>query len=152
MLRNTKTFPWGFLRGNVFVLSLNAESDTCRSRAGIFRFIRKVLHDRIGRMSADLNKTPMIQQYWEFRNKLPPNTLLFFRVGDFYEMFGADAERGAELLGVTLTKRSGLPLAGVPYHALQTYLQKALNAGVKIAICEQTEAAKPGKLVNRALV
>ena len=103
-------------------------------------------------MSADLNKTPMIQQYWEFRNKLPPNTLLFFRVGDFYEMFGADAERGAELLGVTLTKRSGLPLAGVPYHALQTYLQKALNAGVKIAICEQTEAAKPGKLVNRALV
>ena len=103
-------------------------------------------------MSADLNKTPMIQQYWEFRNKLPPNTLLFFRVGDFYEMFGADAERGAELLGVTLTKRSGMPLAGVPYHALQTYLQKALNAGVKIAICEQTEAAKPGKLVNRALV
>ena len=103
-------------------------------------------------MSADINKTPMIQQYWEFRNKLPPNTLLFFRVGDFYEMFGADAERGAELLGVTLTKRSGLPLAGVPYHALQTYLQKALNAGVKIAICEQTEAAKPGKLVNRALV
>ncbi|MBQ7332502.1 MAG: DNA mismatch repair protein MutS, partial [Opitutales bacterium] len=103
-------------------------------------------------MSADLNKTPMIQQYWEFRNKLPPNTLLFFRVGDFYEMFGSDAERGAELLGVTLTKRSGLPLAGVPYHALQTYLQKALNAGVKIAICEQTEAAKPGKLVNRALV
>ncbi|MBQ8445807.1 MAG: hypothetical protein IJX22_05430, partial [Opitutales bacterium] len=152
MLRNTKTFPWGFLRGNVCVLSLNAESDTCRSRAGIFRFIRKVLHDRIGRMSADLNKTPMIQQYWEFRNKLPPNTLLFFRVGDFYELFGADAERGAELLGVTLTKRSGLPLAGVPYHALQTYLQKALNAGVKIAICEQTEAAKPGKLVNRALV
>lgn len=103
-------------------------------------------------MSADLNKTPMIQQYWEFRNKLPPNTLLFFRVGDFYEMFGADAERGAELLGVTLTKRSGLPLAGVPYHALQTYLQKALGAGVKIAICEQTETAKPGKLVKRALV
>lgn len=103
-------------------------------------------------MSADLNKTPMVQQYWEFRNKLPPNTLLFFRVGDFYEMFGADAERGAELLGLTLTKRSGAPLAGVPYHAVQTYLQKALNAGVKIAICEQTEPAKPGKLVKRALV
>lgn len=103
-------------------------------------------------MSADFNKTPMIQQYWEFRNKLPPNTLLFFRVGDFYEMFGADAERGAELLGLTLTRRSGTPLAGVPYHALQTYLQKALNAGVKIAICEQAETPKPGKLVRRALV
>lgn len=103
-------------------------------------------------MSADLNKTPMVQQYWEFRNKLPPNTLLFFRVGDFYEMFGADAERGAELLGLTLTKRAGAPLAGVPYHAVQTYLQKALNAGVKIAICEQTETPRPGKLVKRALV
>lgn len=103
-------------------------------------------------MSADFNKTPMVQQYWEFRNKLPPNTLLFFRVGDFYEMFGADAERGAELLGLTLTKRAGAPLAGVPYHAVQTYLQKALAAGVKIAICEQTETPKPGKLVKRALV
>ena len=103
-------------------------------------------------MSADLNKTPMVQQYWEFRNKLPPNTLLFFRVGDFYEMFGADAERGAELLGLTLTKRAGAPLAGVPYHSVQTYLQKALNAGVKIAICEQTETPTPGKLVKRALV
>lgn len=103
-------------------------------------------------MSADFNKTPMVQQYWEFRNKLPPNTLLFFRVGDFYEMFGADAERGAELLGLTLTKRSGAPLAGIPYHAVQTYLQKALNAGVKIAICEQTETPKPGKLVKRSLV
>lgn len=135
-----------------FCFAFDTGKRVSRSREGIFRFIRKGLHDRIGRMSADLNKTPMIQQYWEFRNKLPPNTLLFFRVGDFYEMFGADAERGAELLGVTLTKRSGLPLAGVPYHALQTYLQKALNAGVKIAICEQTEPAKPGKLVNRALV
>lgn len=94
----------------------------------------------------------MAQQYWEFRNKLPPNTLLFFRVGDFYEMFGADAERGAEILGLTLTKRSGIPLAGVPYHAVQGYLQKALTAGVKIAICEQTETPKPGKLVKRALV
>lgn len=94
----------------------------------------------------------MVRQYWEFRNKLPPNTLLFFRVGDFYEMFGADAERGAELLGLTLTKRAGAPLAGIPYHAVQTYLQKALSAGVKIAICEQTEPPKPGKLVKRALV
>jgi len=101
---------------------------------------------------ADLSRTPMVQQYWEFRNKLPPNTLLFFRVGDFYEMFGADAERGAELLGLTLTKRAGAPLAGIPYHAVQTYLQKALSAGVKIAICEQAEPPKPGKLVKRALV
>lgn len=103
-------------------------------------------------MATDFSKTPMAQQYWEFRNKLPPNTLLFFRVGDFYEMFGADAERGAEILGLTLTKRSGIPLAGIPYHSVQGYLQKALTAGVKIAICEQTETPKPGKLVKRALV
>lgn len=103
-------------------------------------------------MSADLSKTPMVRQYWELRNKLPPNTLLFFRVGDFYEMFGPDAERGAELLGLTLTQRAGAPLAGVPYHAIQTYLQKALGAGVKIAICEQAETPKPGKLVKRELV
>ncbi|MGF0069441.1 DNA mismatch repair protein MutS [Candidatus Spyradosoma sp. SGI.093] len=103
-------------------------------------------------MADDGAATPMMRQYWDFREKLPANTLLFFRCGDFYEMFGEDAERGAELLGITLTKRGGAPLAGVPYHALNTYLAKALKAGVKIAICEQTEPPKAGKLVKRALV
>ncbi len=96
-------------------------------------------------------QTPMMKQYWEFRDKVPANTLLFFRCGDFYEMFGSDAERGAELLGITLTRRAGMPLAGIPYHAVNSYLPRALKAGVKIAICEQAEIAKAGKLVKRTL-
>ncbi len=103
-------------------------------------------------MGESTSATPMMRQYWEFRDKVPPNTLLFFRCGDFYEMFGEDAERGADLFGITLTKRGGAPLAGIPYHAINTYLPKALKAGVKIAICEQTEIPKAGKLVKRALV
>lgn len=106
----------------------------------------------MAKKSAETISTPMVRQYWEIRSKLPPNTLLLFRVGDFYEMFGPDAERGAEILNLTLTSRAGAPLAGVPYHSLQTYLQKALSAGVKIAVCEQTETPKPGKLVKRELV
>ena len=103
-------------------------------------------------MANDTAATPMMKQYWAFREKLPANTLLFFRCGDFYEMFGEDAERGAEILGITLTKRGGAALAGVPYHALSNYLAKALKAGVKIAICEQTETPQAGKLVPRAIV
>ncbi|MCD8299258.1 MAG: DNA mismatch repair protein MutS [Opitutae bacterium] len=103
-------------------------------------------------MGNDGPSTPMMKQYWEFRDKVPANTLLFFRCGDFYEMFAEDAERGAELLGITLTRRSGIPLAGIPYHAVNSYLPKALKAGVKIAICEQTEIPRAGKLVKRALV
>lgn len=103
-------------------------------------------------MANEIVATPMMKQYWAFREKLPANTLLFFRCGDFYEMFGEDAERGAEILGITLTKRGGAALAGVPYHALSNYLAKALKAGVKIAICEQTETAQAGKLVPRAIV
>ncbi|MCR5183376.1 MAG: DNA mismatch repair protein MutS [Opitutales bacterium] len=97
-------------------------------------------------------RTPMLEQYWQFREKVPPNTLLLFRCGDFYEMFEDDAVRGSELLGITLTKRGGAPLAGIPYHAIDTYLSKALKVGIKIAICEQTETPRPGHLVNRALV
>lgn len=103
-------------------------------------------------MANEIAVTPMMKQYWAFREKLPANTLLFFRCGDFYEMFGEDAERGAEILGITLTRRSGTALAGVPYHALNNYLAKALKAGVKIAICEQTETPQAGKLVPRAIV
>jgi DNA mismatch repair protein MutS len=64
----------------------------------------------------------MMQQYWEVRNTLPPNTLLLFRLGDFYEMFFEDAENGARLLGITLTKRQDYPMAGIPYHAADAYV------------------------------
>ncbi len=92
-----------------------------------------------------------MQQYLEVRRSLPPNTLLLFRLGDFYEMFDEDAREGAAILGITLTHRQGQPMAGIPYHAAENYLQKALKAGKKVAICEQTETPKPGKLVKREL-
>jgi len=95
--------------------------------------------------------TPMMQQYLEVRRTLPPNTLLLFRLGDFYEMFDDDAREGAEVFGITLTQRNGQPMAGIPYHAADSYLQKALAAGRKVAICEQMETPKPGQLVKRSL-
>ncbi|MBI2498577.1 MAG: hypothetical protein HYV75_11880, partial [Opitutae bacterium] len=60
--------------------------------------------------------TPMMQQYFEVKRGLPANTLLLFRLGDFYEMFFEDAEIGARLLGITLTKRQTTPMAGIPHH------------------------------------
>ncbi len=96
-------------------------------------------------------ETPMMQQYREVQASLPPGCLLLFRLGDFYEMFEDDAVRGASVLGITLTKRHDMQMAGIPYHAADNYIQKILDAGLKVAICEQTEVPKPGKLVERAL-
>ncbi len=93
----------------------------------------------------------MMQQYTEVKAKLPPNTLLLFRLGDFYEMFDEDARVGSDVLGITLTQRNGQPMAGIPYHAADGYIQKCLKAGKKVAICEQMEAPKPGQLVKRSL-
>lgn len=93
----------------------------------------------------------MMKQYREIRDSLPDGCLLLFRLGDFYEMFEEDAERGAAILGITLTKRHEMPMAGIPFHAADNYIQKVLDAGVKVAICDQTEVPKPGKLVERSL-
>ena len=93
----------------------------------------------------------MMKQYREARNSLDDDTLLLFRLGDFYEMFEVDAERGAGLLGITLTKRHEMPMAGIPFHAAEGYLTKLLNAGHKVAICDQLEAAQTGKLVKRGI-
>ena len=95
--------------------------------------------------------TPMMQQWHSIRNQLPEDTLLFFRLGDFYEIFHQDAEKGAKLLGITLTQRNDIPMAGIPYHAADNYLQKLLNQGIKIAFCEQMEPAIAGKIVERKL-
>jgi DNA mismatch repair protein MutS len=95
--------------------------------------------------------TPMMQQYWEVRNQLPKNTLLLFRLGDFYELFNQDAEVGAKLLGITLTKRHDYPMAGIPFHAADAYIGKVLKSGMKVAICDQVETPQTGKLVKRAL-
>ncbi|MFP6901939.1 MAG: DNA mismatch repair protein MutS, partial [Opitutales bacterium] len=95
--------------------------------------------------------TPMMIQYREARQGLPKDTVLLFRLGDFYELFERDAEEGAAILGITLTKRHGMPMAGIPFHAIDNYVTKLLDAGKKVAFCDQVEAPRPGKLVKRAL-
>ncbi len=100
---------------------------------------------------AKTKTTPMMEQYLEVKRGLPPRTLLLFRLGDFYEMFHDDAEDGSRLLGITLTQRQGTPMAGIPYHAAEGYIAKALAAGRKVAICDQVETPRPGKLVKRSL-
>lgn len=100
-------------------------------------------------MSAKL--TPMMVQYFEVKRGLPANTILLFRLGDFYEMFFEDAEVGSRILGITLTKRQEYPMAGLPFHAADNYVSKLLAAGKKVAICDQAEPATAGKLVKRQL-
>ncbi|MDQ8179017.1 DNA mismatch repair protein MutS [Pelagicoccus sp. SDUM812005] len=102
-------------------------------------------------MPREKKMTPMMQQYYEVRKTLPANTLLLFRLGDFYEMFHEDAEIGAQVLGITLTKRSDYKMAGIPFHAAEQYIGKVLAANMKVAICEQVETPQAGKLVKRAL-
>ncbi|MDR1595623.1 MAG: DNA mismatch repair protein MutS [Puniceicoccales bacterium] len=102
-------------------------------------------------MHEDQSSTPMMRQYLEIRKSLPKKTLLFFRLGDFYELFNEDAQIGASLLGITLTRRGSTPMAGIPYHAAEAYINKILHCGYKIAICDQTEASRPGHLVKRSL-
>ncbi|QYM77760.1 DNA mismatch repair protein MutS [Horticoccus luteus] len=93
--------------------------------------------------------TPMMQQYFDVKRGLPRDTLLLFRLGDFYEMFFDDAVLASQLLGLTLTKRQDYPMAGLPYHAADSYVTKLLAAGKKVALCDQQEPAVPGKLVRR---
>lgn len=95
--------------------------------------------------------TPMLQQYFEVRRGLPKDTLLLFRLGDFYELFFDDAIDASRLLGLTLTKRGDHPMAGLPFHAADTYVNKLLVAGRKVAVCDQAEPAVAGKLVRRAV-
>ena len=95
--------------------------------------------------------TPMMQQYFEVRRGLAKDTLLLFRLGDFFEMFFDDAAVASRLLGLTLTKRGDTPMAGIPAHAVDNYVSKLLAAGKKVAICDQAEPAKAGKLVRRQL-
>ncbi len=95
--------------------------------------------------------TPMMEQYWGIRNTLASDTLLLFRLGDFYEMFYDDAVEGARILGIALTKRQNYPMAGIPYHAADQYIPKILQAGKKVAICDQNEIPKAGQLVKRSL-
>ena len=91
----------------------------------------------------------MMAQYRRIKGELPKDALLLFRLGDFYEMFFEDAQAGAQLLNLSLTARTGVPMCGLPHHAANGYIARILKSGRKVAICDQTEDAKPGKLVNR---
>lgn len=84
-------------------------------------------------------ETPMMSQYRGIRRELPDDTILFFRLGDFYEMFFDDAKVAAEILDITLTKRHNTPMCGIPYHSSASYLERLVRAGKKVAICEQVE-------------
>jgi DNA mismatch repair protein MutS len=101
--------------------------------------------------------TPLMQQYFRIKSEFP-DTLLLFRMGDFYEVFYDDARRAARLLDITLTTRgeSGgapIPMAGVPHHALDNYLARLVRQGESAAICEQVSDPQPGKgLVERKVV
>ncbi len=100
-------------------------------------------------MSAEAQLTPMMAQYRRIKGELPKDALLLFRLGDFYEMFFEDAQAGAQLLNLSLTARNGVPMCGLPHHAANGYIARILKSGRKVAICDQTEEARPGKLVNR---
>ncbi|MFH1215198.1 MAG: DNA mismatch repair protein MutS [Pseudomonadota bacterium] len=102
--------------------------------------------------------TPMLRQYLEIKEQ-HQDAILFYRLGDFYEMFFDDAVTASRVLGITLTSRSGkddenrIPLCGVPFHAASSYLAKLVNKGFRVAICEQVEDPKEAKgVVKREVV
>jgi DNA mismatch repair protein MutS len=112
--------------------------------------------------AAALRPTPMMEQFLEIK-EANPGSLLFYRMGDFYEMFFEDAEIASRALGITLTKRGkhlgdDIPMCGVPVHAANDYLQKLISLGHRVAVCEQQEdpaeaKKRPGKsVVKRGVV
>ncbi len=96
-------------------------------------------------------ETPMFKQYNEVKGKLAPGTIVLFRLGDFFEMFDDDAKIASNILGLTLTARHERPMAGMPAHALDAYVKRLLDAGKKVAVCDQLETAQAGRLVKREL-
>ncbi|MCE1190313.1 MAG: DNA mismatch repair protein MutS [Ignavibacteria bacterium] len=96
-----------------------------------------------------MQQTPLMTQYYQVKTAYP-DTILLFRVGDFYETFEEDAKTASRVLGITLTKRANgaageVPLAGFPHHALDTYMPKLVRAGFRVAVCEQMENPKFAK-------
>ena len=99
--------------------------------------------------------TPLMKQYFVIKDQYP-ETLMFFQVGDFYELFFDDAKKAAAFLGITLTARGKnngepIPLCGVPVHALDYHLSKLVRGGFRVAICDQLELPKPGTVVKRGV-
>ncbi len=108
-------------------------------------------------LTPGIKLTPMMEQYRAIQKTLPDNTILFFRLGDFYEMFFEDAVRASEILDITLTGREGgeagrVPMCGIPYHAFQGYVRTLVDHHLKVAICEQVGDPKLSKgLVERKI-
>ncbi len=102
-------------------------------------------------------QTPLMTQYYKVK-EANPDTILLFRIGDFFETFDQDAKTASKVLGITLTKRSNgaaedVPLAGFPHHAIDTYLPKLVRAGYRVAVCEQVENPKFAKgIVKREVI
>jgi DNA mismatch repair protein MutS len=117
----------------------------------------KGVHDRKAADAATAALSPAMRQYQQFKAQ-HPGYVLFYRMGDFYEMFWEDAILASRTLGVALTSRNKgapdeIPMAGIPFHAVENYLRKMIAAGHKVAICEQTEDAAAAKgLVKREVV
>ncbi|WCL50378.1 DNA mismatch repair protein MutS [Leptospira sp. GIMC2001] len=101
----------------------------------------------------DALDTPVMRQFLEIKAKYP-DAILFFRMGDFYEMFMNDAKEAAKILDIALTKRQNeIPMAGIPYHSTESYISRLISAGKKIVICEQTKSDDPkAKIMNREVV
>ena len=111
---------------------------------------------KVSNSSKKVKETPLMRQYNEIKVK-HPDAMLLFRVGDFYETFGEDAILASKILGIVLTKRANgaaahIELAGFPHHSLETYLPKLVNAGCRVAVCDQLEDPKKAKgIVKRGI-
>ena len=115
----------------------------------LFRGVSARLGSHI--MADDGKISPMMEQYLRMKQGLPDDVWLFFRVGDFYEMFFEDAVECSAALGLTLTKRQNIPMCGVPHHAAEGYIGQVVKAGRRIAIADQMTDPVPGKLVERQI-
>jgi DNA mismatch repair protein MutS len=96
--------------------------------------------------------TPLMKQYWNIKSQ-HPKAVLFFRLGDFYEMFADDAIKISPILEVVLTQKAGVPMCGVPHHSVNSYIKKVISKGFKVAVCEQLEESAVVKkgIVNRGV-
>lgn len=102
-------------------------------------------------MKDDKKPTPMLQKYLDMKENYK-DEIVFYRLGDFYEMFYEDAELASRELELTLTSRGGAPMCGIPHHAAEVYIARLIAKGYKVAVCEQLTEPKPGQIVERDVV